>query len=229
MRIHAVLAVLGALTFGVSTASAATVNFTATYDPDNATIANRGLASDPTQETLFGGFALDGTKPANVGDNFTLEYSFGGAGITGSFIGATIQALTSGPGQDLWISGTLSFLDAVGGTIFSTAVGYDNADPWTSIGSNSIGTNLINTPNFVSFASLPTTIYGIFFSGTIEGALSGSGARDYGTGYIQLFGYDIATVAAVPVPAALPLLAAGLGALGFMGWRKKRAAAPLPI
>lgn len=31
-------------------------------------------------------------------------------------------------------------------------------------------------------------------------------------------------VAAVPVPAGLPLLAAGLGALGFAGWRKKRSA-----
>jgi len=31
--------------------------------------------------------------------------------------------------------------------------------------------------------------------------------------------------AAVPVPAGLPLLAAGLGALGFLGWRKKRSAA----
>ncbi len=29
----------------------------------------------------------------------------------------------------------------------------------------------------------------------------------------------------VPVPAALPLLASGLGALGFIGWRRKRKAA----
>ena len=28
----------------------------------------------------------------------------------------------------------------------------------------------------------------------------------------------------VPIPAALPLLAAGLGAMGFAGWRKKRKA-----
>jgi hypothetical protein len=26
----------------------------------------------------------------------------------------------------------------------------------------------------------------------------------------------------VPIPAALPLFAAGLGAIGFVGWRKKR-------
>ncbi len=32
-------------------------------------------------------------------------------------------------------------------------------------------------------------------------------------------------VGQVPIPAALPLLAAGLGAMGFMGWRRKRRAA----
>lgn len=33
------------------------------------------------------------------------------------------------------------------------------------------------------------------------------------------------TAPAVPIPAALPLFAAGLGAMGFMGWRRKRRAA----
>jgi len=32
------------------------------------------------------------------------------------------------------------------------------------------------------------------------------------------------TIAAVPIPAALPLFAGGLGLLGFMGWRRKRRA-----
>lgn len=33
---------------------------------------------------------------------------------------------------------------------------------------------------------------------------------------------NITGVEPVPIPAALPLLAAGLGAMGFMGWRKRR-------
>lgn len=33
-----------------------------------------------------------------------------------------------------------------------------------------------------------------------------------------------AAVSPVPLPAALPLLAAGIGAMGFMGWRKRRKA-----
>jgi hypothetical protein len=35
----------------------------------------------------------------------------------------------------------------------------------------------------------------------------------------------IATLAETPLPAALPLFATGLGALGFLGWRRKRKAA----
>jgi hypothetical protein len=36
--------------------------------------------------------------------------------------------------------------------------------------------------------------------------------------------YSISAVSDVPLPAAFPLLAAGLGAMGFTGWRRKRAA-----
>lgn len=37
-----------------------------------------------------------------------------------------------------------------------------------------------------------------------------------------LFIESIETPSAVPLPAALPLYAAGMGVLGFLGWRKKR-------
>ena len=55
-------------------------------------------------------------------------------------------------------------------------------------------------------------------------------------GAVVMFGYSGAfdlpmtmtfsdgSVAPVPIPAALPLLASGLGALGFIGWRRKRQA-----
>jgi len=33
------------------------------------------------------------------------------------------------------------------------------------------------------------------------------------------------TAAATPLPAALPLFAAGLGAFGLLGWRRKRKSA----
>lgn len=38
---------------------------------------------------------------------------------------------------------------------------------------------------------------------------------------LRYLAFEVFTVAAVPVPAALPMLAAGLGALGLLGWRKR--------
>jgi hypothetical protein len=38
------------------------------------------------------------------------------------------------------------------------------------------------------------------------------------------FSFEAARTPEIPVPAALPLLASGLGALGFAGWRRKRKA-----
>jgi hypothetical protein len=37
----------------------------------------------------------------------------------------------------------------------------------------------------------------------------------------------IDTASTTPLPAALPMFASGLGALGFLGWRRKRKAAAL--
>ncbi|MEX1036332.1 MAG: VPLPA-CTERM sorting domain-containing protein [Sneathiella sp.] len=41
------------------------------------------------------------------------------------------------------------------------------------------------------------------------------------------FEYANLTVSAVPLPAALPLYGAGLAAMGFIGWRKRRKAAAI--
>jgi hypothetical protein len=38
---------------------------------------------------------------------------------------------------------------------------------------------------------------------------------------------SVSTVSTVPLPAALPLFATGLGALGLLGWRRKRKAAAI--
>ena len=43
-----------------------------------------------------------------------------------------------------------------------------------------------------------------------------------GTAYPGLDAFSVADANAVPVPAALPLFVTGLGALGLLGWRRKR-------
>ena len=48
--------------------------------------------------------------------------------------------------------------------------------------------------------------------------------RDFDDMVVRITDPDPAPVAAVPLPAALPLFATGLGALGLLGWRRKRKA-----
>jgi hypothetical protein len=40
---------------------------------------------------------------------------------------------------------------------------------------------------------------------------------------------DLGFAAATPLPAALPLFAGGLGALGLLGWRRKRTARSVAV
>ena len=60
-------------------------------------------------------------------------------------------------------------------------------------------------------------------------AICGPGAPACGTGWggsLDItYNFDPSTPAETPLPAALPLFATGLGALGLLGWRRKRKAA----
>ncbi len=57
----------------------------------------------------------------------------------------------------------------------------------------------------------------------IQGLLNPTGAGAYS--YDWKLSFTTQAVSDVPIPAALPLFAAGLSAMGFMGWRRKRKAA----
>ena len=67
-------------------------------------------------------------------------------------------------------------------------------------------------------------------NGNVSEALSAIlGAGRYTFNYIVTIARGAAfvgnlTVSPVPIPAALPLFAAALGGLGFVGWRKRKAA-----
>lgn len=44
----------------------------------------------------------------------------------------------------------------------------------------------------------------------------------FASGHLVATSLTITSLEAVPLPAALPMLVAGLGAMGFMGWRRRR-------
>jgi hypothetical protein len=79
--------------------------------------------------------------------------------------------------------------------------------------------------------------YGIVFSinsgPSIVGGLNIFDGSPTFTGYSDNFSgggvvesyAGLGTLTPTPLPAALPLFASGLGAIGFFGWRKKRKAA----
>ena len=96
------------------------------------------------------------------------------------------------------------------------------------------GYNLVTTN-----ASSPQTIDGATIdslmgspaSGTVDAAVEITGLNSFTsvtfqdtTGNSPAFEFDIAGVAQTPLPAALPLFATGLGAMGLFGWRRKRKA-----
>ena len=57
------------------------------------------------------------------------------------------------------------------------------------------------------------------------GVTPGTYVWTWGQGAVQRFELDVVT--STPLPAALPLFATGLGALGLFGWRRKKKAAAL--
>ena len=90
--------------------------------------------------------------------------------------------------------------------------------------SNSVINSAINlnlTNSAFSFSSMRITTSNILFLPS----LTELNTYQFGAGYFASLGnVAIIDTPPVPLPAALPLFVAGLGALGFMGWRKKRKA-----
>ncbi|GAB2178945.1 hypothetical protein [Dongia sp. agr-C8] len=74
----------------------------------------------------------------------------------------------------------------------------------------------------MSLAGLPNTPEGLI------ALLGGASPLAFGVFTLNDYGavhFDIALVATTPIPAALPLFASALGGLGFLRWRRRRAAA----
>ena len=91
--------------------------------------------------------------------------------------------------------------------------------------------NLVNVGPFPDSFSLHIEVKGNNYSAFVNGLLITSlYDANFTFGQVALYSggpesFDDFSVSAVPLPAALPLFATGLGALGLLGWRRKRKAA----
>lgn len=119
------------------------------------------------------------------------------------------------------LTATLDFIDPItfsGPLIFTYSVAGDllTIGGFSSAGGISVGDDdfLLTITGFTSGSPIATT-FGYSQSGIFNAFL----AEDR-------HAYVVATpVATTPLPAALPLFAAALGGLGFVGWRRRKSAA----
>jgi hypothetical protein len=158
----------------------------------------------------------------------------------GAFV---VSGTTYGPYTDTFTPATVRyfFLDGTDLTATPTNLLFSFGD--TALGKVSWALPVPQTPtpgltNEGSWLSLETGAYvgvlccgspgigrGIVFEGTYFPEVNNGGVHDFG-GVSASYspGSDVIGVNETPLPAALPLFATGLGALGLLGWRRKRKA-----
>jgi hypothetical protein len=193
-----------------------------------------------TATVLYDASAPDGNFQAATNKSNTVGYSIYLADQAGTLYGY----LQGGPGTSLPFANLYFGLNhGVNGSIFGFELGSASPDAFTPGSPGSVpapGTQFIAVGNNIEF-SIPNSYF--------EGGLTGLSNTTYAQagdiitlrlsqslGYSVAGGsafYDVNTrlgevtlvdVPATPLPAALPLFATGLGALGLLGWRKKRKA-----
>ena len=133
-----------------------------------------------------------------------------------------------GVGTDVTIGGGFyDFNAGVGGNEFIFSV--NNSFCGVANCAGPIKLSLLNL-NFsggeqlVGFNLLSATLAGLSFTFTSTSLIFLATEGDLAPGAV-ISGIFQTAPSAVPIPAALPLLAAGISAMGFMGWRRKRKSA----
>ena len=103
-----------------------------------------------------------------------------------------------------------------------------NEGAWTTtlISVGGTDTNFATVNPIINLANASNSNIAIMFWTVSNGSCSYSGGYDCDTDYFKVDNVVVGgTPNATPLPAALPLFASGLGALGLLGWRRKRKAA----
>jgi hypothetical protein len=116
--------------------------------------------------------------------------------------------------------GFSAFLVTSSAPVSGEPVDFTNVTTCTDLGSA-----VTNSGGFVSGPPVTFSMAGTFqilasFAGDPTAGLAASSATEDSTATLTVLPAPVAT----PLPAALPLFAAGLGGFGFLGWRRKRKA-----
>ena len=180
------------------TSEAATLTFDASL---NAANENPPTASGGT------GFAI--VTIDTVLDTMEVNVTF--SGLTTGNTAAHIHCCVAPGGNAGVATTTPTFTGFPSGT---TAGSYDNVFDMTLASS-------YNTAFITANGGTVASAEAVLFAGIIAGnAYLNIHTTNFGGGEIRGF-----LAAQTPLPAALPLFATGLGALGLLGWRRKRKAA----
>jgi hypothetical protein len=180
-----------------------------------------GAASPAWADTISTAFNFVpfGTLTANTGDVTTATTITPGApdGVTTilvdntGLVSGTSIILTDPTPTTLGATFTKTFTTALG--TFTESLTVTNVT--TGIGSRSI-------------LATGTIVETLVISGTLLDPApvfySASYTQNQGPGSLINASFNDSTIVATPIPAALPLFATGLGALGLLGWRRKRKA-----
>lgn len=207
-------------------AMAITVNFEdefpLTPDPTNVGMSYSNGGINFTSTEIMQLVQVGSPTSGFVPDDMPVGNTFGNVFLTGDFNDNTDMMLTFG--------GNLSSIffdiaDIDGGTSDSI-IGQSNDESFTFqfllnnavVSSQTVTTNDVSGDGTVT----PISFVGLFDKVSITGTTPG-GTRNIGWGIDNIeYTFSSDAVPEVPLPAALPLLAGGLGLFGLMGWRRKR-------
>lgn len=217
----------------------AKLRFDNTNQPQNTYNSNGDGTYDFQAGAAPGGFSFDPNSPTTPVWSFEWSINADVSGTTGNSLSSFqyLLEIDGDPtaGTDFGAGGfdpiNVPFADhAIGDNSTAAGDGVTAADPAgyaALIAANNLAQNSWNYEFFneitdglflSQLASFDPTVAGIY---TIRlSALSFGDA--FATTSIDI---NVAGVTPVPLPAALPLFAGGLGLMGLLGWRRKRSAA----
>jgi hypothetical protein len=231
-RLSAKLVVALGLLLGVaSQASAATI--TATFAGTVKTgLDSTGVFGTPGANLAGVNYSLVYTADPTVGDYSTFNGTIFDPQLSGDQIFLGISAALTINGHSYSFIGS----NSPGGNfdLFATKPGVANI--WYQVQNSSTFSQVSASLATNNPAGFPTSVLG---AGTLTSCPAGlcsfrgsfniptSGVASF-TGYLNFGSFTVGPTpvpATTPIPATLPLLVSALGGLGFVGWRRKQAAA----